>query len=279
MYGQRELDFVRDGRAGVIPRKKTGRPVGRPFLVLPSIAVASQQILALRAPRQLRRGRRQLLLLRGFDVGLGANSAAVAHYGVGVCKAVNNAVRVAAITAGVVIVVRRARGRRCRLATGIFSKRDVDAIGLYSDAGETCVRKLELREGRIVGSSTYFFPGDESEQADILSNFIMQYYEQAPFVPPLVLIPYAPEDADIPSIESFLSEKAGRKVRLHVAERGELTELSDLVKLNAREMMVRRILRGGNAGADPSAPLFNPLQVCYLKNSLSDEKGREEKAG
>ena len=92
-------------------------------------------------------------------------------------------------------------------------ERDVDAIGLYSDAGETCVRKLELREGRIVGSSTYFFPGDESEQADILSNFLMQYYEQAPFVPPLVLIPYVPEDADIPAVEGFLSEKAGRNFR------------------------------------------------------------------
>ena len=40
-------------------------------------------------------------------------------------------------------------------------ERDVDAIGLYSDAGETCVRKLELRQGRVVGSSTYFMNGDE----------------------------------------------------------------------------------------------------------------------
>ena len=151
-------------------------------------------------------------------------------------------------------------------------ERDVDAIGLYSDAGETCVRKLELREGRIVGSSTYFFPGDEREQADILSNFLMQYYEQAPFVPPLVLIPYVPEDADVPSVEGFLSEKAGRKVRLHVAERGELTELSELVKLNAREMMVRRILRGGNAGADPSAPLR------YLESIMDAPEGSLSRA-
>ena len=146
-------------------------------------------------------------------------------------------------------------------------ERDVDAIGLYSDAGETCVRKLELREGRIVGSSTYFFVGDEGEQADILSNFLMQYYEQAPCVPPLILIPYAPEEADLDPIEKYLSEKAGRKVRLHVAERGELTELSNLAQLNAREMMVRRILRGGNAGADPSAPLR------YLEQLMSAPEG------
>ena len=146
-------------------------------------------------------------------------------------------------------------------------ERDVDAIGMYSDCGETCVRKLELRQGRIVGSSTYFFSGEDADREEILKNFIMQYYEDAPFIPPLILVPFNMEDNDFEAIEKTLSEKLGKNCRLHVAERGELRELSDLAKNNAREMMVRRVLRGGSANADPSLPLR------YLEELLEAPEG------
>lgn len=141
-------------------------------------------------------------------------------------------------------------------------KRDVDAIGLYSDAGETCIRKLELRSGRIVGSSTYFVSGYISDSPEILTGFITQYYEGKPKIPPTVLIPdisgmcSGEDDFDINEtiafLESFLTSEAGRKVRVHIPERGELKELGELSQSNAKEMMIRRILRGGGADADPS---------------------------
>ena len=151
-------------------------------------------------------------------------------------------------------------------------ERDVDAIGLYSDCGETCVRKLELRQGRIVGSSTYFFSGEEGDREEILMNFLMQYYEDAPFIPPLILVPFTMEENDLEVIEKTLSEKLGKNCKLHVAERGELRELSDLAKNNAREMMVRRVLRGGGANADPSLP------VRYLEELLGAPEGSISRA-
>ncbi|MBQ4270956.1 MAG: excinuclease ABC subunit UvrC [Clostridiales bacterium] len=141
-------------------------------------------------------------------------------------------------------------------------KRDVDAIGVYSDAGETCVRKLELRDGRIVGSSVYFMKGANDSVSDVLTGFIMQYYEDAPYIPQTILIPDPGEDGDefgisdaLETLEGFLEQKAGRKVTLKTPERGEMKELQKLAQMNAREMMVRRILRGGGADADPKAPL------------------------
>lgn len=142
--------------------------------------------------------------------------------------------------------------------------RDVDAIGVYSEAGETSVRKLELRGGRIVGSSTYFMKGDTLSAAEAVTGFITQYYETAHSIPPTVLIPdiRKGEDADdidadsvIAALEDYLEKRAGHKVRVHIPVRGELKELQHLSDNNAREMMVRRILRGGGAGADPAAAL------------------------
>ena len=142
-------------------------------------------------------------------------------------------------------------------------ERDVDAIGVYSDAGETAVRKLELRDGRIVGSSTYFMSGDKAPTSELLTSFITQYYEDVHNIPDTIVVPsMASEDendidseAVIAALEEFLKEQCGHKVKLHVPVRGELKELQKMADMNAREMMVRRILRGGGANADPEAAL------------------------
>ena len=146
--------------------------------------------------------------------------------------------------------------------------RDVDAIGIYSDAGETCIRKLEVRQRRVVGSSTYFVTGDSGEASEILSGFITQYYENAPKIPQTVVIPADVLDEETKTqLEEYLSGLAGKKITLHVPQRGELRDLSKMAMLNAREMMVRRILRGGGAGADPMAP------VRYLEQLMGAEEG------
>jgi len=147
-------------------------------------------------------------------------------------------------------------------------KRDVDAIGLYSDAGETCVRKLEVRDGRVVGSSTYFVQGTADDLAEILTGFATQYYENAPKIPQTIVIPPDVLDEDsLAELDNYLTELAGRKVNVRVPQRGELKDLSVMAANNAREMMVRRILRGGGAQSDPAAPLR------YLETLTGAEEG------
>ncbi|SCW66314.1 Excinuclease ABC subunit C [Ruminococcaceae bacterium YRB3002] len=147
-------------------------------------------------------------------------------------------------------------------------KRDVDAIGLYSDAGETCVRKLEVRDGRVVGSSTYFVAGTGDEAAEVLTGFITQYYDKAPKVPGLIVIPEGILDEDAAKeLEVYLSGLEGHRIELREPKRGELRDLSQMAMNNAREMMVRRILRGGGAGSDPQAP------VRYLETLMGVAEG------
>ncbi len=133
-------------------------------------------------------------------------------------------------------------------------RRDVDAIGIYSDAGESSIRKLELRDGRVVGSSTYFVRSEGSENSEVILNFLMQYYDNAPFIPETIIIPCKLDDeSSVTDIEDYLAGIAGHKVTIKVPERGELLSLLKMAELNAREMMTRRILRGGGAGSDPNA--------------------------
>ena len=136
----------------------------------------------------------------------------------------------------------------------VFQKieRDVDAVGIYSQAGETCVRKLELRSGRIVGSSTYFMKGDLGSVTEILTGFITQYYTGFGNIPPIVLVPALDEAEDADLLGEFLTSEAGHRIRVYTPERGDMSDLLKMASLNAQEMMVRRILRGGGAEADPS---------------------------
>ena len=137
----------------------------------------------------------------------------------------------------------------------VFQKieRDVDAVGVYSQAGETCIRKIELRSGRIVGSSTYFMSGDLPSVTELITGFITQYYPDTANIPPIVLVPKLDEEDDAALLEQFLSQESGHKVRVYTPERGEMNDLLKMASLNAQEMMVRRVLRGGGAQADPAA--------------------------
>ena len=147
-------------------------------------------------------------------------------------------------------------------------RRDVDAVGIYSDAGESSIRKLELRDGRVVGSSTYFVKSEGSDNSEILQSFIMQYYENAPYIPETIVIPVSiGTEEETRDVEEYLSGLRGHKVTLKVPERGELMSLLKMADLNAREMMTRRILRGGGAGSDPE------VAVRVIEKEFGIEEG------
>jgi excinuclease ABC subunit C len=73
------------------------------------------------------------------------------------------------------------------------------------------------------------------QDATVLSNFLLQFYESAQYIPKLVVVPALPEDAA--TLEELLSEKRQAKVEIRVPERGEKRRLKDLADENAREAL------------------------------------------
>ena len=139
---------------------------------------------------------------------------------------------------------------------------DRDAIGFYRDAGEICFRKLELRGGRIIGSSTYFLK-DEGESEDALVEaFLMQYYPTAPEIPKEILTSIPLENHD--AIEEAICEMAGHKVSLHIPQRGDGMRLLDLANANAKESTRRRILRVGSSNESVKTALEKLAAVLEL---------------
>lgn len=127
---------------------------------------------------------------------------------------------------------------------------DGDALGLARNNAEVCVLKLEVRGGKITGTSTYFLDAPASRDEDILQAFLEQYYPSAALVPPVILtsVRALADDTCPPGsdLANFLSGLAGRKVRLHYPQRGEKRDVLRMADDNAAQSLKRRTLIAGS---------------------------------
>ncbi|MGE3076397.1 MAG: excinuclease ABC subunit UvrC [Dehalococcoidia bacterium] len=115
-------------------------------------------------------------------------------------------------------------------------KEDVDIFGIARDGDTACVQVFFVRGTQMIGRDTFALEGvrDETDSA-VLTNFLLQYYEGAQYVPKLVAIPSEAEDRD--TIEELLTEKRGSLVEVRVPERGEKKRLVELAGDNAKEAL------------------------------------------
>jgi len=101
---------------------------------------------------------------------------------------------------------------------------DQDVIAFAREGGDACVQVFFIRGGKLLGREYFVLEGaqDEDEQ-EVMAAFLKQFYEEAAYVPPEVLLPERIEEALI--IEQWLKGKRGAKVTLRVPRRGQKREL------------------------------------------------------
>ncbi|NMA86512.1 MAG: excinuclease ABC subunit UvrC [Tissierellia bacterium] len=113
---------------------------------------------------------------------------------------------------------------------------DQDIIGMARGIDEVCIQVFFIRSGKIVGREHFIISDTFNEdRANILNSFIKQFYLGTAYVPKEIFIEEEIEDMD--TIAKWLSEKRGSKVIIKVPKRGEKSQLMDMVKTNARDML------------------------------------------
>lgn len=119
---------------------------------------------------------------------------------------------------------------------------DNDVIGIYNKNNTACVQLFFIRSGKMIGREYYFIP-DTEDIADeiIISDFIRQYYEDSTFIPNRILVETQIDDEEV--VETWLSEKAGRSVKLVVPKIGENAKLMRMIKANAKKEHSERELK------------------------------------
>lgn len=109
---------------------------------------------------------------------------------------------------------------------------DRDAIGLARRGEVVAAAVLHLREGRLLSLRTHHFPTILPDGA-ILARLLESIYRDGRFVPPELLLPTEPEDAE--ALAATLAQRRGGPVRLLAPGRGPARGLVDLAEQNAAE--------------------------------------------
>ncbi len=123
-----------------------------------------------------------------------------------------------------------------------YARTQQDVLGIARGAGEAAIQLFVVRGGRMVGRDVFTMVSrSEVPDDEVLAAFVKQYYASAASIPPAVLVPLRPADAD--DLAAFLSERRGSRVTLTVPQRGEKRELVALASRNAEEALARERAR------------------------------------
>lgn len=114
---------------------------------------------------------------------------------------------------------------------------DSDVIAMAREDGDACVQIFFIRSGKMIGREYFMLEGTEdSEDSEVMAQFVKQFYTDAANVPSEVLLPKEIEEAQI--IKQWLNTKrGGRKVEMRVPRRGQSHQLVEMAAENASETL------------------------------------------
>lgn len=109
---------------------------------------------------------------------------------------------------------------------------DKDIIALANDDTDAVVQVFFIRNGKIIGRDHFHVRvGTEETSGAILTQFVKQFYSGTPFIPKEIMLQEAVEEAQV--LEEWLTKKRGRKVTIHIPQKGKKEKLIELAARNA----------------------------------------------
>jgi excinuclease ABC subunit C len=170
---------------------------------------------------------------------------------------------------------------------------DLDCFGMTEDELEAAIQVFYVRRGRVVGRKGFVVDKVEDlTRAQLVGQVLEQHYDDPPLgVPPLILVPEMPDEADV--VEAWLAAeraggrdrgpavsdvewwaasgtyrversvnpeaRSGSRVEVRVPQRGDKRALLETVSKNAAEEFVRHRLKRA-ADHNARAKALNALQ-------------------
>lgn len=113
---------------------------------------------------------------------------------------------------------------------------DKDVIALYQDDREAVVQVFFVRDGKLIGREHYYMTNvSPDSKAEILENFVKQFYAGTPFIPRELMLQYEIGDHDL--IEKWLTGRKGGRVYIRVPKIGSKEKLVELAAQNAKHIL------------------------------------------
>lgn len=156
-----------------------------------------------------------------------------------------------------------------------------DVFAFVQGEEKVSAQVFRFSAGRLSDRESFLLTSD-AEDAEVRGQFLSQYYAIRDHVPPVIALDGEAEGAE--ALAQWLSEKAGRKVHIHIPQKGEQKQLVDMCRTNAAEALAQAM--GRNTGRETSALdelrklLDLPKIPAYIESyDISNLAGGENVAG
>ncbi|MDE6318128.1 MAG: excinuclease ABC subunit UvrC [Lachnospiraceae bacterium] len=110
---------------------------------------------------------------------------------------------------------------------------DKDVIALAVDERDAVVQVFFVRGGKLIGRDHFYMTHvEDCAPAQILLDFVKQFYAGTPYIPRELML--QEEIEDMPVLEQWLSARKGSRVYLRVPKKGAKEKLVELAAQNAK---------------------------------------------
>jgi len=115
--------------------------------------------------------------------------------------------------------------------------KDSDVLAMARSDGEACVQIFFIRGGKLIGREYFILEGTEdTADAEVMGQFVKQFYTEAANIPQQVMLPEEIEEAKI--IGQWLrSKRGGQKVEFFVPKEGQPHDLVQMAAADATETL------------------------------------------
>ena len=143
---------------------------------------------------------------------------------------------------------------------------DKDVIAFSADEEKAFVEMFFIRAGKLSGRENFRIDGiDSLSHAEIITDFIKQFYQEASSLPDGIITQYPINDIDL--ISQWLSEIKGRKVLITYPQRGEKVRLVEMAAKNS-EIALTNYNISKQRSEDKKNAAFNTAEYLGLKNPV-----------
>ena len=165
-----------------------------------------------------------------------------------------------------------------KVYSSTYKRQDVIALAVADTAA--CFEVFVFSNGKLSDREEFIIEAIDSPEA-ARSEFLRRYYTLRDNIPPRISLDGDVEDKEL--LQTWLSEKAGKAVNIHVPERGEQEHLVTMCRKNASERLAQTLGRkiGQTAGLDELARLLDLEKPPKFIESydISNTAGSENVAG
>jgi excinuclease ABC subunit C len=146
------------------------------------------------------------------------------------------------------------------------SQQDQDFIAMAAADELGCIQVFHVREGKLMGRDHFFMEGiAEAQNAEVLENFVKQYYASCGFIPKEIILKEAIGDRE--TIAAWLTLTAGKKIELQIPQKGQKLKMLEMVAENADLALKQQLLEKRQKLERSQSRLDGLMELLALKKT------------